>query len=204
MNVLMVMAHPDDEVLFGWPVLRSPDDTVSLLVLTNNRAKYGQGPSNAAFEVARDCGIKHVAVLNFDTNVYRLPTRNATPTLRQVTDDLRSHIASCVNAWHIDTLFTHNPMGEYGHGDHRLVFNLVSMFDLPAVLTDICFTNPCHVSSCLIPKMYRHFYSLGEQLYSCELDELWYEKMKAIYERHHAWSWSGHEPIRKCNLFLFH
>ena len=203
MNVLMVMAHPDDEVLFGWPVLRSSKDSVSLLVLMNNRAKYGQGPSDAVFEVARDCGIEHTAVLNFETNAYRLPTRNATPTLRQVADDMRSHISGYVKTQRIDVIFTHNPMGEYGHGDHRLVFNLASMFGLPMMLTDICFTNPCHVSSHLIPRVYKHFYSLGERLCDCELDEAWYERMKAIYERRHAWSWSGHEPVHKCNLFLF-
>jgi LmbE family N-acetylglucosaminyl deacetylase len=129
MNVLMVVAHPDDEVLFGWPVLCSSDNSVSLLVLTDNHVKYGQGPTDAVFEVAAANDVKWSHVLRFDTNVYRLPTRNATPTLRQVTDAMCGEIMAAVSLWRPDAIFTHNPMGEYGHGDHRLAFNLVTSFN---------------------------------------------------------------------------
>jgi LmbE family N-acetylglucosaminyl deacetylase len=136
----MVMAHPDDEVIFGWPIFHTGGfDEVVLLTLADNSGKRGKAPVEALSEV---CDVNEVGLIDCprqDSNFYRLPPRGVGLTLPKVRDDMIQLLANVIATEEPDYIFTHNPMGEYGHGDHRFVFNLVSMFRTPLLLTDICF-----------------------------------------------------------------
>lgn len=202
MKVLMVMAHPDDEVIFGWPILLHPEEfEVSLLVLCENSHK-GTGPMDALKEV---CEVNNVSLLGSvmkENNFYRLPTREAERVLSQAVSDSLKQIQVSIDKCNPDALFTHNPWGEYGHGDHRFCFNLVSMFSLPLLMADTCFVDSCHLSSDSIPNIYKQFL-FTDHWRTDSLDTAWYERMQAIYQRHRAWTWSGHDPIVKTNLRFF-
>ena len=139
-----------------------------------------------------------------ETNFYRLPPRYADLVLPDVIDSFKSNIELAIELNKPDFIFTHNPMGEYGHGDHRMLFNLVSMFNIPLLLTDICFSNRCHLSSNHIPDIYREYlyYMASDKSYR-KLDTSWYDTMKRIYEKRKAWSWGGHDAIKECNLYKF-
>lgn len=203
MKVLMVMAHPDDEVIFGWPVLQQ-DWEISLIVMTNNKARYGPGPMIALQEVAKSNGIRLLQGFQTDTNFYRLPPRGSMPILTTVLNQFMRAINDAVIASMPDAIFTHNPMGEYGHGDHRMLFNLVSLYDHPKLLTDICEANPCHLSSSHMPSIWTHFYATAiSGSKECQLDMEWFRRMRNIYERHRAWSWRDHKVIDTCKLYRF-
>lgn len=207
MDILMVLAHPDDEVIFGWPIVqraKENNDQLFLLTLIHNREKYGSGPTGALAKVCDVNRIGEVKCARQETNFYRLPTRYTDVTLKKVCDDFTGQIGTAIEAIEPDFIFTHNPMGEYGHGDHRAVFNLVSTFHVPLLLTDICFYNKCHLSSNHVPDIYKeYFYYMATEKYHCKLDLKWYEEMKKIYEKHKAWSWGGHDPVKECNLYKF-
>jgi len=203
MNILMILAHPDDEVIFGWPVLQQcKNNRITLLTMTHNRKKYGAGPEEALQEV---CAINQIHLLDLprqETNFYRLPPRYADLVLPDVINSFKSSIELAVKLSRPDFIFTHNPMGEYGHGDHRMLFNLVSMFNNQLLLTDICFSNRCHLSSGKIPYVYAStLYADYAQKDECELDMDWYNAMKQLYKKHKAWSWGGHGAIKECNLY---
>lgn len=205
MNILMILAHPDDETIFGYSVLQKRNnDRITLLTMSHNRAKYGSGPEDALKEV---CEINQIHLLDLpkrETNFYRLPPRYADLVLPDVIDSFKSSIELAIELSRPDFIFTHNPMGEYGHGDHRMLFNSVSMFNFPLMLTDICFSNRCHLSSDKIPYIYAStLYADYTQKDECELDTNWYNAMKKIYEKHKAWSWGGHDAIEECNLYRF-
>lgn len=206
MKILMVLAHPDDEVVFGWPLVQTgltSGTELSLLTLSDNRGKRGDGPVNALAEICAANRIHLIDVERVDSNFYRTPPRYSKPVLSSVINLFQDSVKEAIAEVCPDFIFTHNPMGEYGHGDHRFVFNIVSMFSIPLMMTDICFTNPCHLSSKEIPDIYRkRFYNYADgQYYLLDMD--WYTRMRIIYEKHKAWSWSGHDPVKECNMFAF-
>jgi len=207
MDILLIFAHPDDEVVFGWPVIqkaKEDKDQLYLLTLVHNRDKYGVGPESALQEVCTYSDMELIPIARQETNFYRLPTRYCDLTLTKVCDEFTRQIGKAIDRINPDYIFTHNPMGEYGHGDHRAIFNMVSVFHVPLLLTDICFHNKCHLSSNHIPDIYKeYFYYMATDSKHYSLDLKWYENMKAIYEKHKAWSWGGHDPIKECNLYKF-
>lgn len=207
MKILAVLAHPDDEVIFGWPIIQQlKGNDIYLITAGHNRNKYPKA-EEALKQVCLVNDIFLVQGNRAETNFYRLPPRYADFTLPMFNDATTSMIAMALSQFQPDYIFTHNPMGEYGHGDHKLLFNLVASFDYPVLTTDICFYNKCHNSYNSMPRIYRDYmYEPARKKTTpihCVLDIDWYERMKMIYEQHNSWSWGGHEPIRECNLYKF-
>lgn len=203
-KILMVLSHADDEVIFGYPILQyHPLNEVYLLTLTNNN-KYGKGPQNALKEICALNNIHLIDLPRLQPNFYRLPTRYEEVVLPNILKICSNNIKRALDISKPDYIFTHNPMGEYGHGDHRTTFNLVSQFNTPLMFTDICITNPCHLSSEHIPSIYKtYLYDKAKAKEKVTLKMEWYIKMKCVYEKHEAWSWSGHPPVKDCALYSF-
>jgi len=197
MKILAILAHPDDEVLWGWPVMQDENIERELLVISDNHNGYGDRSRMACSEIWTN----QTRILCRLSGFYRLPFRNAILTLPITTEAIRMHIELHIRAVQPDYIFTHNPIGEYGHGDHRLLFELVCVH--PAVkkvlFTDICLYNKCHVGYNEIPKHIRDAY-YREVRGEYELDMEWFNRCKQVYQRHRAWSWKG-EPVRKCKLY---
>lgn len=208
-RVLCIFAHPDDEVIFGWPVFQNVEqfESVFLLCCCNNNHK-GNGPGNALTDVVVENKCDGFVCLSHGNNFYRLPTRDPlAKTLSLLLIRLTDSIWQVINEFKPTHIFTHNAMGEYGHGDHRLLFNLVirELGDYRLLQTDISLWNKCHLSATVddtIPSIYqRHFYTLRNYIRHVELDTYWYAQMKCIYERHNAWTWGGHDPVHKTRLY---
>ena len=197
-RVLCILAHPDDEVLWAYPVLQAEYE-VGLLTVCRNAHKGG-GPAHALAEVACANDITLFAPPLQDNQFYRLPTRYAHHTLPWAVERIQTALGAAIERFRPDVLFTHNPWGEYGHGDHRLVFNVVAQYE-NLWLADMCQWNRCHVSSDRVPAFYRPWFQ--EPMMTCHLDERWYERMKEIYLKHKAWTWGGHEPVRQAGLYAF-
>lgn len=210
MRVLMVMAHPDDEVLSGWPILQGGEHDVALITLANNHKKYGHGPIAALEEVGKQNKIQIVPFHRLDTNFYRLPPRSSNPkdfTLPLVVKQFQIQIDKFIRAWKPECVFTHNPMGEYGHGDHRFTFNLVTLeLRNRLMLTDLCFANGSHLSCEHIPSIYANRLYSGAKFRVCVMDRMWYGRMKGIYKRHKAWSWGDaneKQMPKMCKLYTY-
>lgn len=203
MRILMVMAHPDDEVIFGWPIIQEREHDVTLLTLSHNRERHGVGPIPALEEVCNLNQIHLVPAKRLENNFYRLPPRFEENTLPKAIEHLRRCIQVAVDVYRPEYIFTHNPWGEYGHGDHRYTFSLVVGFDIPLLMTDICTPNVCHLSYKKKPTFWDHYFKSAEQIVPEELNLVWYNEMKDIYMRHKAWSWSGHCPVTSCCLYRF-
>lgn len=201
MKTLMILAHPDDEILWGFPIIQNNKDEVYLITLSDNHIKYGNGPRKALTEVCKANNINLIECFDIDTGFSRLPTRYESLTLPMVIEKYRNKINQCLKEIQFDYIFTHNPMGEYGHSDHRFTFNLVTEFNCPIMFTDVCFFNSCHLSTNETPDFWmRVLYESKEEF---KLDMNWYNWMKEIYENNKAWSWGGHNPIESCWLYWF-
>ena len=201
MKVLCVFAHPDDELIWGWPVIQDAEIERHLITVSDNRPGYASA-AEALQEVCSTLDVR-VECLHYQSEFYRLPIRNAVMTLPMLTSDLVSKIQMTTLRVQPDYIFTHNPFGEYGHGDHRLVFSVISSFieNKPIVFSDACQQNKCHVSFESIPPRLRQLYFLNE-LGRYRMNQSWFDIRSSIYKKHNAWSWGDNHVVpTKVRLF---
>lgn len=202
MKGLIVLAHPDDELLFGWPVLF--DDTIEkeLLVCSsdeNNPARrWCAGRRAALAEVCEELGVRHEC-LPYSSDFYRLQTR-PTNELLEFCEHVRDRVARSSR----DFVFTHNPHGEYGHGDHRLLFSLVAETVAPGhlVFSDMHIVADWPLSKQRESAAYRRFYAapFGEPCVMSAVQRAKFDQCKAIYRRHSCWTWAK-EVVTECRLY---
>lgn len=204
MKVLGIFCHPDDEVLFGWPIFQSDEYEKHLIICCDDSCRNRPERKKALQEVCKQENINLVKVLSEDNDFYVLPTRRASYLLTDAISYINFWIKTCVENIEPDYIFTHNPVGEYGHGSHRLLFEIVSQH--PKVknllITDMC-QRSNHRSSLSIPSVVFDAYYRDEK-WSAEMQQLnmdFFNRCKAIYDRYNAWSWSK-DPIDHCNLYL--
>ena len=203
MKILTILAHPDDEILWGWPVMQLPGKKYLVTIASNNE-RYGKNAIEAAKEFCIQNNTAFYRSLFTDTNFYRLPLRSdIAPTLVDMKEYIDRFLLAVLRSLKPDIVFTHNPFGEYGHGDHKLVFDLVCRQSYISKIwfTDICLWNKSHISSENIPAyIWNAFYKDAKVGDKSILDDKWFEANKKIYTDRKAWSWNN--PIAKeCKIY---
>lgn len=201
-KVLGIFAHPDDEVLFGWPIFQSDEFEKHLIICCDDVIRRGQSRFNALVEVCKQENINLASILAEDNNFYALPTRRAEYLLTHAILKIESILEDVIEEIKPDYIFTHNPMGEYGHGSHRLLFEIVSQNPKVKNLlfTDIC-QESNHRSHKEIPDIIWDAYYEFNAVSKHELDEVFYYRCREIYNKHNAWTWNK-DPIKFCHLYL--
>jgi len=201
-KVLGIFAHPDDEVLFGWPIFQSDEYEKHLIICCDDVARKGQCRYNALQEVCKQENIWLESILAEDNNFYALPTRRAEYLLTDSILKIKSILESVIEEIKPDFIFTHNPVGEYGHGSHRLLFEIVSQHPLVEnlLVTDIC-EKSNHRSHDDIPSIvWDAYYEEAKRELPQEMDEAFYMRCRSIYNKYNAWTWNK-DPIPYCNLY---
>ena len=124
-NALMVVAHPDDCVIFGWPIIKKYSRIVwKILYLTYDTGQpRGQEIKNfwKSLGISVDfCGIidNHIdlncgKIVSFDENMVR----------EQLLNKITDH----------NLLVTHGANGEYGHPHHIFVHNILKQTNIPKI-----------------------------------------------------------------------
>jgi len=104
---LMIVAHPDDELIFGGAELIKHGSEYKVLCLTNKSNKI----RSKEFEsVMKKLGVSSWEILDYEDTL--------TPTEEFDLKDI-------INFKSWEKIVTHNPIGEYGHPQHKLVFDAV-------------------------------------------------------------------------------
>jgi len=197
-KVLMLFAHPDDEIICGWPVLQQKDVEKIVLICSNDannpEREWCKHRGAALHELMHALDIPYIC-LDFNSGFYRMPTRpkpELSETLRCIRDE-----ASAVDC---DMIFTHNPMGEYGHVDHVLIHQLAMTLGKPVLVTDM------FVPMNWVP--YQKFGNGFERMYGrsahcgTEVSDLaFYQKCENVYRKHNVWTWCK-LPVPKCELYM--
>ena len=198
-SVTMVMAHPDDEILWGWPVFFDKSYDVEILMCSSDAnnperewCKHRKKPLEElceTYQVPLTC-------LDYNSGFYKTASRQSDPPL---ISDIYYDIAKRVSEIKTDYIFSHNPLGEYGHFDHRLLFNIcLENSNVPILITDMSMkTNwPSYYE---IPNNLKMFYQ--RKLYDTKIPIEEYERARKLYLDAGVWTWSrGH--IDSCQVFL--
>lgn len=189
--VLIVMAHPDDELLFGYPLLQDESVDKKVLICSSDIKNPRRKNRKAALkDVCTELGIEYEC-LDYNSGFYRLESRK--------NDLLRFIEIVATKVKKYSFVYTHNPHGEYGHLDHQLVSSICRNSADHILYSNIVFNSnwtPIKDITLLSKKIY---YNNTISTGSLDLD--WFKKHKAIYDKYKCWTWS-YEPVKEYRLFL--
>ena len=196
-RVLMVLAHCDDELVCGWPILQDSSIEKRLIIVSSDRnnedRRWCSHRKFVTQDLCKSLGM-HAQVLDYDSDFYRLNHRDGQLAR------LEQEILGEVGRHSFDYLFTHNPHGEYGHLDHVFLSNLLyRAVDYPLLVSDI--TLPSDWTQ-VVKKSQRYRRSIyGEQLGTAVLDLSFYRRVMRFYETRGVWTWSQ-EPNPSACIYL--
>lgn len=181
-NITMLISHPDDEVIFGWPVLQRARKIVCCSSDLNNLER--QWCKDRKLALKEVCGMLGIELVCFDysSEFYKIDAR-AGELIR-----LQEAISPLLSD---SPVFTHNAWGEYGHMDHILVHQIARASGRKLLTTDICI-DAGWLHCAQSPQ--------GAYLGDSSIDLDLYNRCKTIYLKYGCWTWSK-DPIMKVGLY---
>lgn len=105
---LMVIAHPDDELIFGGSELINNASNYKVVCVSNPLDKSRVIEFEA---VMNELGVSSWEILDYEDTLYPTQTYQG--------------IDKIVNSRQWEKIVTHNPVGEYGHPQHKVIFDRV-------------------------------------------------------------------------------
>ena len=185
----MVVAHCDDEIIMGFPILQQSLPDLSILCCTSDRnnpnRKKWRRRSEAFYSLCSDMNI-NCKCLDYDSGFYKTESRNGNLSA------VISNILENIMLFNSDTIYTHNAWGEYGHLDHMLVSSIVTCNFHKVITSDI-----------FIPSNWTPYKSIHTYQYAgcpeIKNDIEKYNAAKKYYDNIHCWTWNK-EPVKKCKI----
>ncbi len=182
-NITILVAHPDDELLWCWPALHHATKIVACSDDRNNPERQWCAKRGEVLEkIGKILGVE-VVRFGYPSGFYQLPTRDE--TLSKALGEFGKALEGA------DTVFTHNPWGEYGHIDHMLVHQVAVASRKVVLFTDI------FEPSNWVP--WKNMPVYGGHVTDATIDMDLYERCKALYDEEGCWTWSK-PPVQKCEV----
>ena len=189
-DLTLLIAHPDDEILFLWPFLPRTAHIICVVTDENNPQRLWCAKRKEALQIVASIIDASVEFMGANSEFYRLPTRDETlkSLAVQVVERLQDY----------PIVATHNPWGEYGHLDHILCHQIARASGLPILTTDIA-----ESVNWLPIRAWNEFSDpLLENMVDPEnhMDREFFNECKSIYTRLGCWTWSR-PPVETCGVF---
>ena len=167
---LLIVAHPDDEILWFNP---QSFDRILIVFLEGHhipRVSEGRKKVLAEHPLREKIKLLNLIETNYqrDVNKRDIFVKNSHLIKEKLKEEIKN----------VDCIYTHNPWGEYGHPEHIQISSMVvKLAQVPVFAFDG-----------IVPS------SFGERKIE-KIDLELYRKIKAIYLKHGAWTWhKDYEP----------
>lgn len=201
-RLFIVMAHPDDEVLWACSLLPAAERIVLVFgeLLCGPELTAGRRIAMAEFPLPTLDWLEMTEAGVFDSASWPNPRETTFglyphPALRVMTsfdperyraqfglmqDKLRSHLLGARN------VVVHSPWGEYGHEDHVQLFRAVA-----GLADEMRFRVwvPGYYAEKSEPLMRRNLRHFGEPTAPLQIDKALAAKISQIYKRTNTWTW---------------
>jgi LmbE family N-acetylglucosaminyl deacetylase len=192
----VVVAHPDDEVLWFGSVLEKARRTVLCYGDYELKPEFGPGRRavDAEYPLSNACFLHLMEPDSYAEADWSAAEPTATglsltsPEAQRRLDANFRVLVSRIEPLLRDVayVFTHNPWGEYGHEDHVQVSAAVR----EAARRRGCrVLSPLHFAPRSIPLMLKTLSLIGRKGYSLRVDPVRGEEIKQLYIRHKCWTW---------------
>jgi len=199
-NSVLVVAHPDDEILWFSSVVKNVDRIVFCFSETDNDPAHSEGRKFAL----RDYPHKQISTLNIkEGNTFNLADwKQPRPTAEGLEFRNIGHASSrkeiytrnfselCERLREIlkgyRNVITHNPWGEYGHEEHVQVYRAVKSVQAQLGF-DVWVSNYCSNRSFRLMESY--ISGFRSDYVTLPVDKEFAAKVRDLYQRHDCWTW---------------
>lgn len=191
-DVTILIAHPDDEFLFGFPVIQRAKKIIACVDdMTHPTRQWCRQRKDAFAEVCKLVGADCVC-LRYDSGFAKLDAGRNAPIGRfvaEVRDTIKD--AECV--------YTHNDWGEYGHLDHQFLNTIVKM-NCSQSMAKMWTSDIVLEADWYSPRGY----SQGGHSLGCVQNDLdFHNKCAGIYRKYGAFGWAC-PPVEAANIIEVH
>jgi LmbE family N-acetylglucosaminyl deacetylase len=180
-NITLLMAHADDEFLFGFPVIQMARKIICCTDdLTHPTRQWCRRRKEALAEICRMVGAE-CQVLRYDSG------------FRGLSHDRMKHFVKDVRdaAGEAEIIFTHNGHGEYGHWDHIILHSIVRQIGKPTLITDIALDADWYSVGA---------FKQGRHIGDFDNDMDFHDKCMRIYREYGAMGWTC-PPVKSCGVY---
>ncbi|MGC2062331.1 MAG: PIG-L family deacetylase [Thermodesulfovibrionales bacterium] len=194
---ILVVAHPDDEVLWFSSILERVNEVAICFVkcASNPQRELGREKSLSAYPIKRvsclglveaeifnkadwqnpvitNCGIE----ISFDTISGSRYRNNYYELRRQLENKLSDRL----------NVFTHNPWGEYGHEEHVQVYRIVKELQ-EKLKFNLWFSNYCSNRSSNL--MMQYISGFSSEYMTLKTNKAIANRVMDIYKENNCWTW---------------
>jgi hypothetical protein len=195
-NYKIIVAHPDDEVIFFSSILKS----ASKIIICFNKSQ-DKIVSLGREKIKKKIPLNNILFLNlkesnvFNTTNWKYPkdtpeglivNKNKIP-YRQNFLNLKLYLSKIINIG--DTIYTHNPWGEYGHEEHVQVFKAIK--DLAKKFKLTIFVDG-YVSNKSYNLMEKQQHLLSGKIQYKIINQKFANKLMKIYILNSCWTFDEH------------
>ncbi len=179
-KITFLMAHADDEFLFGWPLLKEASKLICCTDdLTHPTRQWCKRRSEGFKEIGQLIGVPTLC-LRHDSGFAKKEHKELVKFVGEVQEAIKD----------ADVIFTHNGWGEYGHLDHILLHQIARMSGKTVITTD----------TVMQADWYKvQGYNQGEVLGHYINNFQFHEQCMEIYRKYNAMGWT-YQPIKECNV----
>jgi len=195
---VLVVAHPDDEILWFGSV--APHVRKIVICFLHDPAKPELSTARSRVLADHPLADRIECLELTETNAFGRamwpnpePTdfgvkirgsRDIARTYKECAGRLRAALTPILDK--ADNIFTHNPWGEYGHEEHLMVHRVVTSL-AQRNNTPVWYNN--YVSNWSQQLAHRYVFDPRDASFGVDVDTLFMQDIAELYRKHDAWTW---------------
>ena len=194
----IIVAHPDDEVIFFSSIIKNSSQTIICFTETQDTiVSIGRKHLKTLIPLKNYLFLDLKETDIFNTANWNNPIKFDQSLNIKSYQILKNKLSKIIK--YGDTIYTHNPWGEYGHEEHVQVFRAIKDLQKKYKLT--IFVNGYVSNKSYNLMKLKHNLLLNDINYK-KINNILSEKLKKIYMSSFCWTWKDDYVFPKNEIFF--